>query len=106
MHTYAHFIEMLVYIFSIATLAYVIFNLNTKPVPESVLSKEFGRYKREKILKNSLYILALFFLLEFVSVFGNSTKTCSENTIDWINIARYIVLFGFVVYIIQILKFK
>lgn len=102
MHTPATFITLVVDIMAIAALIYIFFKLkHLKSGKKSKLASSFERFRREKIFRNSLIILALAFLFNSVSVYGTLFYLCSSTTAEVSQMVSHALLFMYILYLMQ-----
>jgi|SRR3989338_6861798 len=112
MHETAVFISIVVDILAIIGILYVVLTLrkSEKKVKKSPLTLKFERTNRERIFRNSLWILAFSFLFSFgaffLSVFHQESDflfphETGEKVIEGLHVVSKVLLFIFIVYIIQ-----
>jgi|GEM_PF-4427345 hypothetical protein len=102
MHTLSIFVSIVIDILTISALLYVFLKLKySKKKQKSKLSAGFERFRREKILRSSLFILAFAFLFDAVAVYGDLFHLCSSDIVEISQVISHALLFIFVLYIIQ-----
>ncbi|HLC60186.1 MAG TPA: hypothetical protein VJJ52_02045 [Candidatus Nanoarchaeia archaeon] len=101
------FASLVVDILSILALSYVIVILGfaEKKSDVSKLTVKFERLKREKILRNSLMLLALSFVFSSFAFYGALFNACSDKTAEVSRLISKLFLFVFILFTIHTLKY-
>ena len=102
MHTPSTFITLVIDIMAIAALIYIFLKLKlSKRGEKSKLASSFERFRREKIFKNSLIILALTFLFNSISVYGTLFSLCGSTTAEVSELIGHALLFLYILYLMK-----
>jgi len=100
-------ISLIVDIFVVFGLLYMAVALKVKDesIKKSKLTLSFERYKRVKIIRNSLIILLISFILSFVALYGTLFNLLSFKLSTFIQLLSKIYLIIFIFYIIKMIKY-
>jgi len=100
-------ISLIVDIFTVFGLMYMVIVLKVKDqgIKKSKLTLNFERYKRVKIIRNSLIILLISFALSFVVLFGTLFNLLSFKFSTFVQLLSKIYLIIFIFYVIKMIKY-
>ena len=105
MHTYTLFFTIVVHILTILALIYVFIILTRAArMQKSELTARFEYWRREKIFRNYLLMLAIAFVFDAVSIYGAIFRACGDTTVEVTQVISRVFIFIFIVYLIQATK--
>jgi len=100
-------ISLILDIFAVFGMLYmfIVLKIKDESLKKSKLTLSFERYKRVKIIRNSIFILLISFILSFIALYGTLFNFLSFKFSTFVQLLSKIYLIIFIFYIIKMIRY-